>query len=85
MDFLTSKILLLPFNIFSTYYFQALMKPAASFIVSVARGALISGILIYILPAAGDADAIWFSMPLTELIVAIYVTVMMMKYTKETL
>ena len=61
------------------------MKPAASFIVSVARGALISGILIYILPAAAGADEIWFSMPLTELIVAIYVTVMMMKYTKETL
>lgn len=79
------SFLLLPFNIFSTYYFQALMKPAASFIVSVARGALISGILIYILPAVAGADAIWFSMPLTELIVAIYVTVMMMKYTKETL
>ena len=30
--------LLLPFNIFSTYYFQALLKPKASFIVSVAKG-----------------------------------------------
>lgn len=77
------SFLLLPLNIFSTYYFQALMKPSASFIVSVARGALISGILIYLLPAAAGADAIWFAMPLTELIVAVYVVSMMIKYTRQ--
>ncbi|MGN0155355.1 MAG: hypothetical protein ACI4A3_12970 [Lachnospiraceae bacterium] len=71
------SFLLLPFNIFSTYYFQALMKPATSFIVSVSRGAVISGILICLLPAVAGADAIWFSMPITELIVAIYVAVKM--------
>ena len=32
------SFILLPLNIFSTYYFQALMKPKAAFIVSVARG-----------------------------------------------
>lgn len=77
------SFLLLPFNIFSTYYFQALMKPAASFLVSVGRGAIISGILIYILPAAAGADAIWLSMPITELIVAIAVVVKMAQYTKR--
>lgn len=77
------SFLLLPLNIFSTYYFQALMKPTTSFIVSVARGALISGILIYLLPAAAGANAIWFSMPLTELIVAVYVVWMMAKYIKQ--
>lgn len=76
------SFLLLPFNIFSTYYFQALMKPAASFAVSVSRGALISGIFICLLPAAAGADAIWFSMPLTELIVGVCVAAMMVKYTK---
>ncbi len=35
------SFLLLPFNIFSTYYFQALMKPTASFLVSVGRVAVI--------------------------------------------
>lgn len=30
---------LLPLNIFSTYYFQAILKPGAAFFVSVARGA----------------------------------------------
>lgn len=78
------SFLLLPFNIFSTYYFQALMKPATSFIVSVSRGAVISGILICLLPAVAGADAIWFSMPITELIVAIYVAVKMKQYTLST-
>ena len=77
------SFILLPLNIFSTYYFQALMKPATSFVVSVSRGALISGIFIYLLPAIAGADAIWFSMPLTELIVAIYVIAMIIKYTKQ--
>ena len=77
------SFLLLPLNIFSTYYFQALMKPATSFIVSVSRGALISGILIHLLPAMAGANAIWFSMPLTELVVAIYVITMITKYTKQ--
>lgn len=35
--------LLLPLNIFSTYYFQAILKPDAAFFVSVARGLVISG------------------------------------------
>lgn len=71
------SFLLLPFNIFSTYYFQALMKPKTSFIVSVSRGAVISGILILLLPAVAGAEAIWFAMPLTELITAVYVVVKM--------
>lgn len=77
------SFLLLPFNIFSTYYFQALMKPKTSFIVSVARGAVISGILITLLPAVAGAGAIWFAMPLTELIVAVYVVIKMKQYTKQ--
>ncbi len=76
------SFLLLPFNIFSTYYFQTLMRPMASFIVSVSRGAVVSGGLIYILPVVAGADAIWFAMPVTELLVAVYVTVKMVQYTK---
>ena len=77
------SFLLLPLNIFSTYYFQALMKPTTSFVVSVARGAVISGILILVLPAVTVPASIWFAMPITELIVAIYVAVMMVRYTKQ--
>lgn len=49
--------LLLPFNIFFTYYFQSIMKPGAAFVVSVARGLVISGILILVLPALGGASS----------------------------
>ena len=70
------SFLLLPFNIFSTYYFQAIMKPKAAFVVSVARGLVISGILIMVLPA------IWFAMPVTDLLVVLYAASMIRKYTR---
>lgn len=79
------SFLLLPLNIFSTYYFQALMKPRTSFVVSVARGAVISGGLIFLLPLLVGADAIWFAMPITELVVALFVGVKMRQYTRKLL
>lgn len=66
------SFLLLPFNIFSTYYFQAIMKPRAAFVVSVTRGLLISGALILLLPALAGADSLWLTMPVTELLVMVY-------------
>lgn len=77
------SFILLPLNVFSTYYFQAIMKPGASFFVSVMRGAILSGVLIYLLPVVAGVDAMWFAMPLTELIVAIFVIVFIVKYTKK--
>ena len=71
------SFLLLPFNIFSTYYFQALMRPSAAFTVSVSRGVVVSGILIFLLPAVAGADSIWYAMPITELLAAVYAAVMM--------
>lgn len=76
------SFLLLPFNIFSTYYFQAIMKPSVSFIVSVARGLVVSGILILLLPCVSGVDSIWFAMPLTELVVMLYAAAAMKKYTE---
>ncbi len=77
------SFLLLPFNIYSTYYFQAIMKPTAAFVVSVARGLVISGALILILPLVTSADAIWYAMPVTEVVVMVYAALMMKKYTGE--
>lgn len=76
------SFLLLPFNIFSTYYFQAIMKPSVSFIVSVARGLVVSGILILLLPCVSGVDSIWFAMPLTELVVMLYAAAAMKKYSE---
>lgn len=44
------------------------MKPNAAFIVSVARGIAISGILILVLPAVTGAQPLWFAIPITELL-----------------
>lgn len=77
------SFLLLPLNIFSTYYFQAMLKPKAAFIVSVARGLVVSGIFIYLLPIIAGPDSIWFAMVFTEAVVAVYVVNKMLKYTKE--
>lgn len=77
------SFLLLPFNIFSTYYFQSLMKPRASFFVSVFRGVLVSGLLIWFLPLFMGAGALWFAMPVTELLITAAVVYLMVKYTKE--
>ncbi len=77
------SFLLLPLNIFSTYYFQSVMKPGASFFVSVSRGMVISGLLIYTLPSVLGPDAIWFAMPITETLVAIAVGILMYRSTKN--
>ncbi len=77
------SFLILPFNIYSTYYFQAIMKPKTAFVVSVMRGLVISGALIMILPLIFPSYAIWWSMPLTEALTMIYVVVKMKAYTKK--
>lgn len=64
------SFLLLPLNIFSTYYFQAILKPGAAFFVSVARGLVISGALILLLPAVLGPASIWWAMPVTERLAA---------------
>lgn len=75
------SFIFLPFNIFSTYYFQALMKPKAAFLISVARGLVISGLLIFLLPLTLGADMLWFVMPITELITALFAGILMKRYT----
>lgn len=77
------SFLLLPFSIFSTYYLQAMMKPSTAFVLSVSRGAVISGILIYLLPVIAGASGIWFAMPITELVVAVFMAVMMRRCQKQ--
>ena len=75
------SFLLLPFNIFSTYYFHAILQPKAVFIVSVARGLVISGALILMLPLLAGADSLWFAMPITELVTAVYAAACIRRYT----
>lgn len=76
------SFLLLPLNIFSTYYFQSINKPQVAFLISVMRGMILSGALIMLLPLI-KPSLIWLSMPITEVVVAIYVIYRMVYYTKK--
>lgn len=73
------SFIFLPLNIFSTYYFQSVMRPSYSFIISVARGIALSGLSILAFPAICGGDALWFAMPVTELVVAVFVGVSMVR------
>ena len=68
------SFLLLPYNVFSTYYFQAMLRPGTSVIISVSRGIVISGALIMLLPLILGSNSVWFAMPLAEAATAAYVT-----------
>ncbi len=77
------SFLLLPFNIFATYYFQALMQPKISMVASLARGAVISGVLIMVLPIIAGANSLWFAMLITEIIVFLYCMWQMIRCTRK--
>ena len=78
----SASFVLLPVNIFSTYYFQSILCPKDSFIVSIARGLVVSGLLIFALPALFAPEAIWWAMPLTELAVFVYAGLAMRRDTR---
>lgn len=75
--------LLIPFNVFSTFYFQALLKPTAAFAVSMSRGFVCCSIFILALPALFGADAIWFSIPIAEAITLLFAAFMTVRYTRR--
>jgi len=64
--------LLLPLNIFAIYYFQSVMQPKTALIISMARGMVLCGVLVFVLPALFGAKLLWWVMPITEFAVAIY-------------
>lgn len=77
------SFILLPLNIFATYYFQAIVRPKAAFAISVLRGLVLSGALILILPKFFGGDSIWYAMPITETLIAILAVFFMIRYTKK--
>ena len=78
-----TSFLLLPFNMLGTYYFQALMQPRIAFVLSIARGCVISGALILLLPAVAGAGALWLAMPITETNVAAPAAFAFVRATRE--
>ena len=65
--------LLMGFNIVTSYYLQALKKSAKALIISLLRGFIIYLILIILLPVIAGFNAIWLTMPFTELLTLFFV------------
>lgn len=75
--------LLLPFNIFSPYCFQSILKPKVSLVSSILRSIIISAIFIIFLPKMFNDNALWYSMLFTEVTVFGYNIVYISKFTKD--
>lgn len=75
------SFLALPLNVFSTYYFQSILKPKAAFAVSICRGLILSGSLILGMPLIWKDTGLWLAMPAAELIAAGIVLYSIKKYT----
>lgn len=74
--------LFLPLNIYSTYYFQSVMKPKIAFVVSILRGLVLCGILVFLMPALLGKASVWYVMLVTELLVSIFAIINMKKSSK---
>ncbi|MCR4955243.1 MAG: polysaccharide biosynthesis C-terminal domain-containing protein [Lachnospiraceae bacterium] len=68
------SFLLLPVNIFAMYYYQSVMEAKKSIVISLIRGVFVSALMIEVLPLLSPG-AIWFAMPVTELVCAGYCVV----------
>lgn len=75
------SFLFMGFNIYSTYYFQSILKAHYAFSVSILRGIVISMPLLFILPLS-SFDNIWWTMLITEGIVFIINSILVIKTYK---
>jgi len=72
------SFILLPFNIYCTYYFQAIMEAKKAFVIAILRGLVLSGILAYVMPYIFGINGLWFVMLISEFVTAI-VAIMFIK------
>ncbi len=62
-------------NIQATYYLQSVMQTKWSNILTLLRGLIISGALVYFLPIWLEIDGVWWAMIITEFVVVVFSTV----------
>ena len=75
--------LILPFNIFAIYYFQSVMRQNTAMIASLARGVVVCGGAIILMPLVFGPGSLWYSMLVTEIIVMAYSIYHMLKSAKS--
>ena len=60
------SFLFMGINIWATFYFQSIMRTRMSTVLTVLRGIVISGALLYLLPLWLGIDGVWWAMVFTE-------------------
>ena len=61
-------VIIAGFSIVSSYYLQSVLKQTHSLIISLLRGMILPVALLFILPLGFGYEAIWWSIPLAELL-----------------
>ncbi|MBQ2106224.1 MAG: MATE family efflux transporter, partial [Lachnospiraceae bacterium] len=66
-------------NIICGTYFQAIVKPKLSLMITVMRGVVLNSILVFVLPAMFGVSGIWVVVTVSEAMTAITVLYFMRK------
>ena len=77
-----TSYLLMIFNVFMTYYLQAILKQRMSFIITILRGLVFSILFVILLPLI-NKQLLWYSMLLDEIVIFIIGSFLMIKYSKN--
>ena len=77
LAFLTTGI-----NLLLATYFQSVLMPGCALVLSLCRGVIFSGILVYLLPLLVGVDGIWAAMPVAEFL-ALMLGILMKKRGKR--
>lgn len=72
-------LLFVPFNVFATYYLQAVQQVSASVLLSVLRGFVLGGLFVYLFPAIFGSGSIWLVMPVAECATALLAVLLFRK------
>ncbi len=72
-------LLFVPFNVFVTYYLQAVKKVKESIFISLLRGFILSGIFVYLFPIVFGMNSLWSVMFTAECITAAFAVFLLRK------
>lgn len=70
-------------NIQATYYLQSVMRTKWSNILSLLRGLILSGALVYLLPVLWGIDGVWWAMVIAESVVVFFSLMCLRKADKD--
>ena len=78
------SFLLMGINVVASYYLQSVLKNGQSVLISVSRGFLFCSLFLFALPSLFGLNAIWWTMPLTELCTFLLAWVLLRRSAQQT-